>query len=141
LRAKNAARNKINQKAANQWTRRRPAASFSTHPIPTTPMTTQFDHVSVIKKANVYFDGKCISHTIVFPDGSKKSIGVIFPSTLTFNTGAPEIMEITAGKCRVKLKDQQLWRGYGAGQRFEIAGNSSFDIEVTETVDYVCHFG
>jgi uncharacterized protein YaiE (UPF0345 family) len=104
-------------------------------------MTTQFDHVSVIKKANVYFDGKCISHNVVFADGSKKSLGVIFPSTLKFNTGAPEIMEITAGKCRVRQQDQTLWRSYGAGQRFEIPGNSSFDIEVSETVDYVCHFG
>jgi uncharacterized protein YaiE (UPF0345 family) len=104
-------------------------------------MTQQFDHVSVIKKANVYFDGKCISHNVIFADGSKKSLGVILPSTLKFNTGAPEIMEITSGKCRVRLQDQTLWRSYGAGQRFEIAGNSSFDIEVSETVDYICHFG
>jgi uncharacterized protein YaiE (UPF0345 family) len=104
-------------------------------------MSTQFDHVSVIKKASVYFDGKCISHGIVFADGTKKSVGVILPSTLTFNTGAPEIMEITGGKCRVKLKDQMLWRSYGEGQRFEIAANSSFDIDVSETVNYVCHFG
>jgi uncharacterized protein YaiE (UPF0345 family) len=104
-------------------------------------MTTQFDHVSVIKKANVYFDGKCVSHTVIFADGTKKSVGVILPSTLTFNTGAPEIMEITGGKCRVKLKDQTLWRSYGEGQRFEIGANSSFDIETSETVNYVCHFG
>jgi uncharacterized protein YaiE (UPF0345 family) len=104
-------------------------------------MTTQFDHVSVIKKANVYFDGKCVSHNVIFADGSKKSIGVILPSTLTFNTGASEIMEIIAGKCRVKQKDQTLWRNYAAGQRFEIGANSSFDIEVTETTHYVCHFG
>lgn len=104
-------------------------------------MTTQFDHVSVVKKANVYFDGKCVSHNIVFADGTKKSVGVILPSTLTFNTGAPEIMEIVAGKCRVRLKDQALWRNYEAGQRFEIGANSSFDIEAVETTHYVCHFG
>jgi uncharacterized protein YaiE (UPF0345 family) len=66
-------------------------------------MGEQFDNVSVIKKANIYFDGKCVSHTIVLADGSKKSVGVIFPSTLVFNTGAPEIMELNAGKCRIRL--------------------------------------
>lgn len=104
-------------------------------------MTTQFDNVSVIKKSNIYFDGKCISHNIIFPDGTKKSVGVIFPSSLTFNTGAPEIMEINGGKCRVRLKDATEWNTYEAGQRFEVPGNSSFDIETLETLDYVCHFG
>ena len=54
--------------------------------------TEKIDNVSVSTQANVYFDGKCISHSITFADGSKKSVGVILPSTLTFNTGAPEIM-------------------------------------------------
>ena len=64
---------------------------------------TQFDNVSVVKKANLYFDGKCVSHTVLFPDGTKKTCGVIFPSKLTFNTGAPEDMEINGGVCKVKL--------------------------------------
>lgn len=104
-------------------------------------MSTQFDNVSVVKKANVYFDGKCVSHTVVFPDGSRKSVGVIFPSKLTFNTGAPEIMEINGGVCRVRLKGETEWKEYRAGQRFSVTGNSSFDIETVETLDYVCHFG
>ncbi|MBZ0070041.1 MAG: pyrimidine/purine nucleoside phosphorylase, partial [Thiobacillus sp.] len=62
---------------------------------------SQFDNVSVVSKANVYFDGKCVSHSITLADGVKKSVGVIMPSTLTFNTGAPEIMESVAGTCRV----------------------------------------
>src|SRR5690606_11700586 len=70
------------------------------------PSMSQFDNVSVVKKANVYFDGKCVSHTVIFPDGSKKTIGLIFPSTLTFNTGAPEVMELNAGACRVRLKGE-----------------------------------
>jgi len=104
-------------------------------------MSEQFDQVSVIKKANVYFDGKCVSHTIVFADGTKKSVGVIFPSQLVFNTGAPEIMEINGGKCRVRLKGELEWHTYEAGQSFNVAGNSSFDIETLELLDYVCHFG
>ncbi len=101
---------------------------------------TQFDNVSVIKQANVYFDGKCVSHDVVFPDGTRKSVGVIFPATLVFNTGAPEAMEVNAGHCRVRLAGSDEWTEYGAGQTFDVPGNSSFDIEVTETLDYVCHF-
>ena len=102
---------------------------------------SQFENVSVIKQANVYFDGKCVSHSVLFPDGTKKSVGVIFPSSLTFNTGAPEIMEINGGRCRVRLKGDGDWKEYAAGQSFAVPGNSSFDIETLELLDYVCHFG
>lgn len=101
---------------------------------------SQFDQVSVTKKANVYFDGKCVSHTVTFPDGSRKTVGVIFPSTLTFNTGAPERMEINGGKCRVRLAGENEWKTYQTGDEFSVPGNSSFDIEAVELVDYVCHF-
>lgn len=104
-------------------------------------MTAQFDNVSVVKKANLYFDGKCVSHTVLLADGTKKTIGVIFPSSLTFNTGAPEIMELNAGKCRIRLKGEDKWTAYEGGQQFKVPGDSSFDIETIETLDYVCHFG
>lgn len=104
-------------------------------------MSAQFDQVSVVKKSNVYFDGKCVSHTIIFADGSKKSVGVIFPSTLKFNTGAPEIMEVVAGVCKVRLAGEEAWNTYAAGQQFSVGANSYFDIETLETLDYVCHFG
>ncbi|MCI0505828.1 MAG: pyrimidine/purine nucleoside phosphorylase [Gammaproteobacteria bacterium] len=102
---------------------------------------SQFDNVSVVKQANVYFDGKCISHTVLFPGGARKSVGVIFPSQLTFNTAAPEVMEINKGKCRVRLKGEKDWKTYNAGQSFNVPGNSAFDIETVEMLDYVCHFG
>ena len=103
---------------------------------------SQFDNVSVVSKANVYFDGKCVSHSITLADGTKKSVGVILPATLTFNTRAPEIMETVAGSCRVKLAGESEWKTYGAGQSFSVPGNSSFDIEVAgEPYHYVCHFG
>jgi uncharacterized protein YaiE (UPF0345 family) len=101
---------------------------------------SQFDNVSVVKKANVYFDGKCVSHTVIFADGTRKSVGVIFPSKLTFNTGAPELMEITGGSCRITLAGEAP-RVVRAGESFKVAGNSAFDIETLETLDYVCHFG
>jgi uncharacterized protein YaiE (UPF0345 family) len=104
-------------------------------------MSTQFDNVSVVKKSSIYFDGKCISHAVLFPDGSKKSIGVIFPSSLTFNTGVPEIMEIVAGKCKVRAAGATQWNTYEAGQQFQVGANTHFDIETLETLDYVCHYG
>ena len=102
---------------------------------------SQFDNVSVVKKANVYFDGKCVSHTVVFADGGRKSVGVILPSTLTFNTGAPEIMETVAGSCRIKLAGSDEVKEYKVGESFSVPGNSSFEIEVSgEPYHYVCHF-
>jgi hypothetical protein len=102
---------------------------------------SQFDNVSVVKQANVYFDGKCVSHTVLFPDGSRKTVGVIFPSTLSFRTAAPEVMELLGGRCRVRLAGETDWKTYGAGQSFGAPADSSFDIETLETLDYVCHFG
>lgn len=103
---------------------------------------SQFDNVAVTKQANVYFDGKCVSHTVQFADGTKKSVGVILPSLLTFNTGAPEIMETVSGACRVKLAGATEWKTYSAGQSFDVPAHSSFDIEVSgEPYHYVCHFG
>ena len=103
---------------------------------------SKFDNVAVTKQANVYFDGKCVSHTVQFVDGTKKSVGVILPSTLTFNTGAPEIMETVSGTCRVKLAGETEWKTYSAGQSFDVPANSSFDIEVLgDPYHYVCHFG
>ena len=106
-------------------------------------MTTEkIDGVSVNTQASVYFDGKCVSHGITYPDGTKKSVGVILPSNLTFNTGAPEIMETVAGKATIKLAGSDEWKTYGAGESFNVPGNSSFEIKVEgEPYHYICHFG
>lgn len=103
-------------------------------------MSTQFDDVSVVKQANIYFDGKCVSHTVLLADGTRKTLGVIFPSSLTFNTAAGEVMELNAGKCRIRLHGDSDWSTYEGGQRFTVPANSSFDIETIELLDYVCHF-
>ena len=100
----------------------------------------QFENVSVVKQANVYFDGKCVSHTVQLADGSKKTVGVILPSSLLFNTGAPEVMEGVGGSCRVRLKGESEWTSYVAGQSFDVPGNSSFEIACDEPYHYVCHF-
>jgi uncharacterized protein YaiE (UPF0345 family) len=103
-------------------------------------MTDQIT-ASIQTRANVYFDGKCVSHSITLPDGTKKSVGVILPSSLTFNTGAPEVMELVAGTCRVRLAGSPAWVDYAGGQSFSVPGQSSFDIEVSDALHYICHFG
>ena len=103
----------------------------------------QFDNVSVVKKANVFFDGKCVSHTVLFPDGSRKTVGVVLPdSQLTFNVSTPELMEISAGECSVRIAGEPAFKNYAAGSSFKIAANSSFEIHTgAEAVNYVCSFG
>ncbi|MCM2297094.1 pyrimidine/purine nucleoside phosphorylase [Rhodoferax sp.] len=103
--------------------------------------TTHLDGVSVTTQASVYFDGKCVSHGITFADGTKKSVGVILPANLTFNTGAPEIMECVAGSCEYRLAGTEAWVKSSAGERFSVPGNAKFDIRVTEPYHYICHFG
>jgi uncharacterized protein YaiE (UPF0345 family) len=102
---------------------------------------SQFDNVSVVKKGNVFFDGKCVSHSVLFADGTRKTVGVILPSMLTFNVSTPELMEITSGTCRVKIGDEPEFKTYTAGSQFSVATNSRFVIETKEVVNYVCSFG
>ncbi len=102
--------------------------------------TLTIPNITVTTQANVYFDGKCISHGITYPDGTKKSVGVILPATLTFNTGAPEIMECVAGNCEYKLTGSDVWVKSAAGGKFSVPGNSKFDIRVTQPYHYICHF-
>jgi uncharacterized protein YaiE (UPF0345 family) len=102
--------------------------------------TTHIDGVSISTQASVYFDGKCVSHGITYPDGTKKSVGVVLPATLTFGTGAPEIMECVAGSCEYKLAGSQDWVKSSPGEKFSVPGNSKFDIRVTEAYHYLCHY-
>jgi uncharacterized protein YaiE (UPF0345 family) len=106
-------------------------------------MTTEkIDGATVATKANVYFDGKCVSHSITLSDGRAMSVGVILPSTLTFNTGVPEIMETVAGACEVLLPGSSSWQRFGPGESFKVPGKASFQIRVTgEPYHYTCHFG
>jgi len=104
-------------------------------------MPAQFDNVSVICKANVYFDGKVVSHSVDFADGSRKTLGLIYPGSYTFNTGAPEKMEIIAGECRARTAGESEWNTYATGTALNVAGDSSFEIAVDEGVaEYICSF-
>jgi purine/pyrimidine-nucleoside phosphorylase len=106
--------------------------------------TDSIPNITVATQASVYFGGKCVSHGVTFPDGTKKSVGVILPSSLVFKTGAPEIMECTGGACEYKLAGSDAWVRSVPGEKFSVPGNDSFDIRVSEAdgaYHYICHFG
>lgn len=101
----------------------------------------QFTGVTVVTKANVYFDGKVVSHTVLLADGAKKTLGLIYPGTFHFGTGAPERMEIVAGACRVTLDGATAAHDHAPGQHFDVPGKSGFTIEVASGIcEYVCSF-
>lgn len=104
-------------------------------------MPERFDDVTVICRANIYFEGRVISHTVLFKDGRKKSVGLIFPGAFKFNTDAPERMEITVGSCKVRRAGEEQWISYQQGTFFNVPGKSSFEISVDEGIlEYVCSF-
>lgn len=104
-------------------------------------MADQFENVTVVKKANVYFDGKVTSRTVLFPDGSRMTLGFMLPGDYEFNTGAREVMEILGGEMDVLLPGQENWQTFQAGQSFEVPANSSFKLKLTGPVDYCCSYG
>ncbi len=104
-------------------------------------MSIQLANVTALAKANVYFDGKVVSHTILGADGAKKTLGLIYPGEFHFGTDKAERMEIVAGECMVKLDGESEARTYTAGAAFEVPAKSGFDIEVVAGIcEYICSF-
>lgn len=102
---------------------------------------SDFQNVTVKPVANIYFDGGVVSHSIVLPDGSKKTLGLIFPGTYRFDTAAPELMEITDGSCEIVIDGSDTTRFIPTDESFEVAGNSGFSITVHNGVcQYICSF-
>ena len=100
-----------------------------------------FSDVTVDTKANVYFDGKVVSHSVHFADESKKTLGLIYPGEYHFGTAAAERMEIIAGSCEVTLDGSTDTVHYGEGTAFDVPANSGFTIAVSEGIcEYVCSF-
>lgn len=100
----------------------------------------EFQNVTALAEANVYFDGKVISHTILLQDGSKKTLGVILPGEYHFGTEAAELMEIVAGSCAYVLDGSSESHTVEANSSFSVPANSGFTITVTEPCHYVCSF-
>jgi len=101
---------------------------------------SEFTGVTVVKKANVYFDGKVTSRTVVFPDGTKKTLGIMLPGDYEFGTADKEIMEILGGDMDVLLPGSEEWENFTGGQRFEVPANSKFKLKVKSVTDYCCSY-
>jgi uncharacterized protein YaiE (UPF0345 family) len=99
-----------------------------------------FESVSVERVANIYFDGKVTSRTVILPSGEKKTLGIMMPGEYRFDTADKELMEIQAGEVEVKLAGESEWCAYTAGSSFEVEANSTFDIRVKTISDYCCSY-
>jgi purine/pyrimidine-nucleoside phosphorylase len=103
-------------------------------------MTDEFKGVTIVKKANVYFDGRVTSRTVLFEDGSKKTLGIMQPGEYEFSTSDRELMEIILGELSVLLPGESEWKEIKAGESFEVEGHSKFTMKVKTLTDYCCSF-
>jgi hypothetical protein len=100
---------------------------------------TKFENVTIIKEANIYYDGKVTSRTVEFADGEIKSLGIMLPGEYTFNTADKEIMEMMSGELEIKLPNEE-WKTLHTPESFEVAANSSFDLKIKTVTDYCCSY-
>ncbi len=100
----------------------------------------RFENVTAIKKANVYFDGKVTSRTILFEDGTRKTLGFLLPGEYEFGTGDKEHMEVLGGAIKVLLPGSSKWEVYEEGQSFEVPANSKFTMAIDQPADYCCSY-
>lgn len=101
---------------------------------------SEFKNVTVVREANVYFNGKVTSRTVVFEDGSKKTLGFMQAGEYSFDTGAAEIMEMIGGEMEVKLPDSNEWKTFKSGDSFKVPANSKFDLIIKDYADYCCAY-
>ena len=104
-------------------------------------MSDNFENVTIVKKANVYFDGKVTSRTVLFADGTRKTLGIMMPGEYEFGTDAREVMEMLSGEMKVLLPGAADWQVFTAGEVFEVAAKSSFKLVLDGVVDYCCSYG
>jgi purine/pyrimidine-nucleoside phosphorylase len=100
----------------------------------------EFKNVTVVKAANVYFDGKVTSRTVLFADGSKKTLGIMLPGSYEFGTADKEVMEILSGDLEIQLPGQNAWRRIKAGESFEVPAQSKFKLKIHAITDYCCAY-
>ena len=100
---------------------------------------SEFQNVTIVKKANQYFDGKVTSRTVIFADGTKKTLGIMLPGQYEFGTEAKELMEILAGTLTIQLPGED-WRAIKGGESFEVPANSSFKLNIETLTDYCCSY-
>ena len=98
----------------------------------------KFDNVTIEKKANIYLEGKIISHTITFNSGEKKTLGIMMPGEYEFDTGDKEIIEVLEGRMMILLPQETEWKLFHKGEVFEIPGNSNYKLAIGEVTEYCC---
>ncbi len=100
----------------------------------------EFSNVTVLKKANIYSDGNVTSRTLVFPDGTKKTLGIMLPGEYEFGTAEKELMEIQSGELDVLLPGASDWQPFTGGTAFEVPANAKFSLKVRTVTDYCCSY-
>jgi uncharacterized protein YaiE (UPF0345 family) len=103
-------------------------------------LMSEFINVTIVREANIYFDGKVTSRSILFPDGSKKTLGIMLPGEYEFNTDQKEIIEIISGGLEVLLPGSETWNWIETGEVFEVPAQSKFGLRVKKVTDYCCSF-
>ncbi len=103
-------------------------------------MMSQFENVTIVKKASVYFDGKVTSRTVVFADGTKKTLGIMMPGEYEFGTDQAENMEMLSGDVEVLLPGETEWKAIPNGSSFNVPANAKFGIKVNNIADYCCSY-
>lgn len=101
---------------------------------------SEFRNVTVVKKANIYFNGGVTSRTVIFEDGSKKTLGIMLPGEYEFNTSEAEVMEILSGELDVLLPQEKDWKKITGGESFNVPAKSKFSLKVKTLSDYCCSF-
>jgi uncharacterized protein YaiE (UPF0345 family) len=100
----------------------------------------RFESVTVVKKANIYFDGKVTSRTVLFADGSRKTLGVMLPGDYEFGTGAAEVVELLSGEMSVLLPADTGWKTFKAGESYRVPAHSKFKLKIAGVADYCCSY-
>lgn len=100
---------------------------------------SRFDNVAVTRNANIYFDGKVTSRTVLFPDGSKKTLGIMLPGEYEFGTDTKELMEILSGDLEIQLPGEG-WKTIRGGDSFEVPANARFKLKIASVTDYCCSY-
>ena len=101
---------------------------------------SEFKNITLTREAKIYFNGKVTSRTIVFADDTVKTLGIMMTGDYTFETEKPEMMEILSGQLTYCLKESNNWIDVKGGEAFNVPGDSSFDLKVTELTDYCCSY-
>jgi hypothetical protein len=100
---------------------------------------SEIKNITIKKEANIYYDGKVTSRTIILEDGSTQSLGIMLPGDYTFGTAEAEIMEMLSGELDIKLPNEE-WKTLNTPETFNVPANSSFDLKIKTVTDYCCSY-